>query len=521
MNVATPPKAGRREWIGLAVLMLPTLLIVMDLTVLHLAVPHLSADLQPTSAQLLWIIDIYGFLVAGSLITMGNLGDRIGRRRLLLIGAAAFGGASLLAAFSTTAAMLIASRALLGVAGATLMPSTLALIRNMFLDPAERTVAIGVWISGFSAGSAIGPLVGGLLLEHFWWGSVFLLGVPVMALLLILGPLLLPEYRDPDAGQLDLVSAALSLAAALAVIFGLKQIAQDGVSWLPSLIIAAGLAFGVVFVRRQRKLADPLLDLRLFQSPAFSASLATYTLSVFVAFGSFLFIAQYLQLVVGLSPLHAGLWSVPGAVTSIVGSNIAPLLVRRFRPAHVMAAGLALAAVSFALLTQVGLDSLALVVIANFLMSLGFGLTFTISTDVVVGTAPAERAGAASAITETGAEFGGALGIAVLGSLGMAIYRSQVAYAIPSTVSAEAAAAARDTLGGAVALAGQLPDALGATLLHVARSAFTQALQMTAVTGLVVMVGLTILVVLALGQASMGSESAPQPDLEPQPQQAS
>jgi DHA2 family multidrug resistance protein-like MFS transporter len=518
MNIATPPKAGRREWIGLAVLMLPTLLIVMDLTVLHLAVPHLSADLQPSNTQLLWIVDIYGFLIAGSLITMGTLGDRIGRRRLLLIGAAAFGLASLLAAFSTSAEMLIASRALLGVAGATLMPSTLALIRNMFLDPAQRTVAIGVWISGFSAGSAIGPLIGGMLLEYFWWGSVFLLGVPVMLLLLALGPALLPEYRDPQAGRLDLISAALSLVAVLLMIYGLKQIAQDGLAGLSALMILAGLALGVAFVRRQRMLADPLIDLRLFLAPAFSASLATYTLGVFVAFGAFLFIAQYLQLVLGLSPLQAGLWSVPGAVASIVGSNVAPVLVRRVRPAFVVAGGLALAAISFGLLTQVGVSSLAIVVVGWVVMSLGFGFTFTVSTDLVVGSAPPERAGAASAITETGAELGGALGIAVLGSLGMAVYRGQVAAALPSGAPPEAA---RETLGGVVALAGQLPDPLSAALLDVARAAFAQGLQLIAVIGAVVMTGLTILTVVMLRDVGVGAEPESQLDVEPlaQPQQ--
>src|SRR5262245_46161951 len=510
MNAMTPPRAGRREWIGLAVLMLPTLLIVMDLTVLHLAVPHLSADLKPSTAQLLWIVDIYGFMIAGSLITMGTLGDRIGRRLLLLIGAAGFGLASVLAAFSTSATMLIASRALLGIAGATLMPSTLALIRTMFLDPAQRSVAIGIWISGFSAGSAIGPLIGGALLEYFWWGSAFLLGVAVL-LLVVLVPLLLPEARDPNAGRLDLTSAGLSLAAVLLVIYGVKQIAQGGLGILPALAILAGLALGVVFVRRQSALPDPLLDLRLFRVPAFSVSLITYTLGIFVSFGAFLFIAQYLQLVVGLSPWQAGLWSAPGAVASIVGSNVAPVLARRLRPASVVAAGLALAALGFGLITQADTTSLLMVVVGWVIISLGFGLAFTISTDLVVGSAPAERAGAASALSETGAELGGALGIAVLGSLGMAIYRSQLAAALPPGVLPQAAEAVRDTLGSGGARAGRLRTGRGAALLAVARAAFTQALQLNAVIAAMVMAGLAIMTAVMLREVRLGGETERQP----------
>ena len=370
-------------------------------------------------------VDIYGFLIAGSLITMGTLGDRIGWRRLLLIGAVFFGIASVLAVFSPTAELLIFSRALLGIAGATLMPSTLALIRNMFLDDNQRSMAIGIWISGFSAGSAIGPLVGGVLLEYFWWGSVFLLGVPIMLLLLVLGPLLLPEYRDPKAGRLDIAAVLLSLAAVLLVIYGVKQVAQQGPGLVALLTTALGVVLGVVFVRRQQTLADPLVDLNLFRIPTFSAAMVMYTLGVFVSFGAFLFIAQYLQLVLGLSPVQAGLWSVPGALASILGSNIAPLIARRVRPAYVMAGGLALAAAGFAMITLINTASLALVVIGWTIISIGFGATFTISTDLVISSAPVERAGAASALTETGAELGGALGIAVLGTLGMSIYRAR------------------------------------------------------------------------------------------------
>ena len=473
MSVDVATRAGRREWIGLTVLALPCLVYAMDLTVLNLAVPSLSAELHPSSTQLLWIVDVYGFTLAGSLITMGTLGDRIGRRRLLLIGAAVFGLMSTVAAYATSPTMLIAARALLGLAGATIAPSTLSLIRTMFEDPRQRSVAIGVWIASFSAGGTAGPLLGGILLEQFWWGSVFLLALPVMGLLLIVGRRLLPEFRDPAGGRIDLYSAAMSLVAVLAVVYGLKQIAQHGLGPAAVTSTLAGLAVGIAFVRRQRRLADPLLDLQLFRAPAFSSALVAYTLGILVVFGFDLFIGQYLQLVLGLSPLRAALWLVPSALGFVVGSLVGPRLVRHLRPALVMAIGMSFGAIGFGPLTLVGGQSgLALVVIGSTVFTLGLGPVFTLATDVVVGAAPPERAGAASAISETGAELGGALGIAILGSIGTAVYRSQVPDTLP--------AAARDTLGGAVQGVASMPERVGAPLLDAAREAFTHGLQVTA-----------------------------------------
>jgi DHA2 family multidrug resistance protein-like MFS transporter len=455
---------------------------------------------------------------------MGTLGDRIGRRRLLLLGASAFGLISLLAAFSTSPGMLIVSRALLGVAGATLAPSTLSLIFSMFQDPKQRATAVAVWISAFSAGSAIGPVLGGVLLESFWWGSVFLLAVPVMVLLLVLGPLVLPEYRDPDAGRLDLVSVLLSLVAVLAVIFGFKQIAQDGVGWPAVSTIIGGVAVGVVFVRRQLRLDDPMIDLRLFRNTMFTASLAINLISIFVAVGYFLFVAQYLQLVLGLSPLQAGLWSVPSAVGFIVGSQVAPRVVRRFRPAVVIGSGLALAAVGLAVLTRVGGSAdLAVLVTASGIISLGLAPVLTLTTDLIVGSAPPERAGAASGISETGAELGGALGLSILGSIGVAVYRGELTEGLPAAVPADVAAVARDTLGAAVAVADQLPEGLRMVVLDVARDAFVAGVQLTAAISAIVAIAVAVLAVLTLRThhpSATEPSTLAEPPADPEPQTA-
>jgi DHA2 family multidrug resistance protein-like MFS transporter len=485
-SAAAPAKAGRREWIGLGVIALPCLLYSMDLTVLFLAIPSLTRDLAPSATQLLWISDVYGFMVAGSLITMGTLGDRIGRRKLLLVGAALFGVASVLAAFSRTAEMLIATRALLGIAGATVAPSTLSLIRNMFHDERERTFAIGIWITAYSVGGLVGPVVGGVMLERFWWGSVFLLALPVMALLLIAGPKLLPEYRDPNAGRLDLFSAAQSLVAVLAVIYGLKRLAADGVGVLPVATIVAGIFVGILFVRRQQRLADPLIDLGLFRIRELSASLITYLLTVFVFFGVGLYIAQYFQLVLGLSPLRAGLWSLPSAVCFIVGSLLSSRIIQRFRPANVMAVCLLITAAGFAMMTQVEVSTSPIyIVAATIVYSIAGAPVVTLTTDIVVGSAPPERAGAASAISETSAEFGGALSVALLGSIGTAVYRTGMRDVPTAGVSPDAMEAARSTLGGALETAQQLPPAVGEVMTQAARASFVDGLVLAATASLV------------------------------------
>lgn len=492
-------RAGKREWIGMAVLALPTLLVSIDVFVLLLALPHLSSDLGADSTQQLWIMDIYGFMLSGFMITMGTLGDRIGRRKLLMYGAAAFGIASILAAFSTSLEMLIAARALLGVAGATLAPSTLALISNMFTDPRQRALAISVWLVCFMSGAALGPLIGGALLEQFHWGSVFLVGVPAMILLLILGPILLPEYRNDKAGRLDMISVALSLAAILPIVYGLKELAKHGWEQASVASVLIGAVMSFFFVRRQRTLADPLLDLRLFSNRAFSAAASGQMFGTMLLGAIMLFITQYLQLVEGLSPLQAGLWMLPAVAASTVSFLVTPLLARRIRPAYLIGAGLVISIIGLLAVTRVDTDAgLSVLVIAYVLINFGAGPLITLSTDLIVGSAPPEKAGAAASVGETSAEFGFAFGLAALGSLGTAVYRNRIEADIPPDTAAVAVEGIRDTLAGAVTAASTLPDQLGSMLLNSAREAFTSSMHAVALVSAALMIIVAIATVLLL-----------------------
>lgn len=491
MTERAPAKAGRREWIGLGVIAIPCILYSMDLTVLNLALPAMAADLAPDAIELLWIVDIYGFLLAGFLITMGTLGDRIGRRRLLLIGATAFAASSLVAAFASTAEMMIAARALQGVAAATLAPSTLSLIRNMFLDNRQRTFAIGIWIACFSTGTALGPVVGGLLLSQFWWGSVFLINVPLMLSLLVVGPLFLPEYRDAHAGRIDLLSAALSLIAVLLVVYGIKDAAEHGFGVVAAVTIAAGVALGVVFLRRQRHLAEPFLDVALFRRVAFAVPLAINLLKILVFVGVFFLVAQYLQLVEGFDALTAGLWFAPTGLVMIGASLAAPTLIRLVPPAPAIA--VAFAVVSLALILIATAEGSFVQFYAGILLlPAGTVPIATLTTDLVISSVPPERAGTASGISETSFELGGSLGIAIFGSLSAAIYRTAM-IDTPIDATPPLVEAARGTLPAAVEIAGDLAPAAGDALLASARAAFVEGLVATCWIGVAIAVFIAVL----------------------------
>ena len=477
----------RRQWAALSVLLLAVLIISIDNTVLGFAVPELSESLSPTSTQLLWIVDAYAFVLAGLLVTMGNLGDRIGRRRLLLIGATGFGAASTLAAFATTPEMLIAARALLGVAGATLMPSTLSLIRNIFADANRRRIAIGIWAAGFAVGAAVGPVVGGWLLEHYWWGSVFLMALPVMAVLVVAGRLLLPESRNDDPGPFDWVSSPLSLAAIVPVVYAVKVTAEHGPTLQLLAIGAFGVAMGVVFVRRQRRVPEPMLDVSLFSHRPFAVAIATNLVSNFGLIGGLFFIAQYLQLVTGLGPLDAGLQLLPAMGASLVASiGVVQLLRLGIAPSRLLAASLAIMSLGYLATITLSTGSGGLqVVLAMGLVAFGVGAAGSLGTNLVIATVPPRRAGSASAISETAFELGAALGIALLGSTINAVYRRSID--LPDALGAADAAAASDTLASATSVAANLPAELAGTVREASGAAFVDGVHAAGLLGAVLL----------------------------------
>ncbi|MFB7342436.1 MFS transporter [Streptomyces hydrogenans] len=478
------------RWLALAVLVLAVLLVAVDATVLGLATPFLSEDLKPTGTQLLWIGDVYSFVIAGLLVSMGSLGDRIGRKKLLLVGATAFGAVSVLNAYASSPEMMIAARALLGVAGATLMPSTLALIRNLFHDPRERSLAIGIWGAMASAGAAVGPVVGGFLLEHFWWGSVFLINLPVMAVLVVVGVKLIPESKNPNPGPWDLPSVALSLVGMIGVVYAVKELASHGLTLdvaVAGLVGAGGLTW---FVRRQLTLPAPLLDMRLFRNRGFSGAVLADLLTILGLAGLVFFLSQFFQLVQGRSPLEAGLAELPAAIGSVTAGLLAGRFARRFSVRSVVAGGLAAIGLALAVLTVIGRSTGYPVLGASLLVvGVGAGLAFTVTADVILSSVPKDQAGSASAVSETAYELGAALGIAVLGSIVTGVYRG---FVTPAGIPSDVAAAAHDSLGGAVEASSALDPARAGQLVSAAQDAFVDGLRIAAGAGAAVLLATAV-----------------------------
>lgn len=477
--------------------MLPTLLVSVDNTVLSFALPAISRDLAPTAAQQLWIIDAYPLVLAGLLVAMGSAGDRYGRRRMLLVGSIGFTVLSVAAAFAPTAEALIAARAALGFFGAMLMPSTLSLLRTVFSDREQRRLAIAIWASGFAAGAALGPIVGGILLEHFHWGSVFLLAVPVLVPMLILVPLLIPESRDPSPGRIDLVSTLLSLAAMGPVVYGIKSLATEGVDAAGVGMIAVGVAAGAWFVHRQLRSESPMLDVRLFSQGSFGGAVLINLFSVIALVGFLFFVSQHLQLIAGLTPVAAGMALLPGLVAMIVAGLLVVPIARRIRPRVLVPVALSLSAAGYAIVAvNASADSVAPVVIAFVLLGIGIGAAETVSNELILSSAPPAKAGAASAVSETAYELGAVLGTAALGSILAAHYRAAIE--LPAALTTGQAESARETLAGAVTIAEDLPASVGAELVASAARAFDGGVVVTSAIGVALMLAAAVIAAIAL-----------------------
>ncbi|BDX29956.1 MFS transporter [Mycobacterium antarcticum] len=510
-TASTTTATPRRAWIALAVLMLPVLLVAVDNTVLAFALPSIAQDFRPPATTQLWIVDVYSLVLAALLVTMGSLGDRIGRRRLLMIGAGGFAVVSAAAAFAPSAGYLVGARALLGVFGAMLMPSTLSLIRNIFTDASARRLAIALWASCFTAGSALGPIVGGALLQHFHWGAVFLVAVPILLPLLVLAPRLVPESQDPNPGPVDLVSVMLTLTTMLPVVWAVKAAAHDGLSWWVAGAVVLGIGSGVLFVRRQRRSATPMLDVSLFSNAPFTSSILANFLSIVGLIGFIFFISQHLQLVLGLSPLEAGLVTLPGAALSMIaGIGVVPL-AKRIAPDSLMIIGLVLVAAGFVAILLFRHDLTVVAVIISFIiLEIGVGMSQTISNDTIVASVPPAKSGAASAVSETAYELGAVVGTATLGTIFTAYYRAAVE--LPGGLTPMQTADARESIAGAASVAQTLPPALGNRLLDSARVAFDAGIAPTAtIAAVLVLIAAAVVAVSCRGVNGCAARQASAP----------
>lgn len=473
------------RWWGVAVLALSVVILAIDMTVLNFALPAISRDLDPSGTQLLWIVDIYAFAIATLLITMGTLGDRIGRRKLLMWGIGGFGAASLLAAYSVSPLMLIIARALQGVAGATLMPSTLSLIKAMFPDKNELPRAIAVWISCYSLGAIIGPVLGGWLLEHFHWGSVFIINVPVAVAVIAGGLLVLPESKSSSPGKFDVAGAVLSMAALFGVVGALKAATAGLAWWIPALLATAAILAAGALVSHLNNSPHPLVDVRLLRDRAYAMAVVINAMSSFLLVGAMFYLTQYLQVVLGISPVHAGLLLMPGMVASMAATMITGEMVGKFSARPLLLIAIALAGAGLAMhvveasgiwpAVSSGTGAQVWFGASFILLGVGAGMIDPVTNTIILGSAPPEQSGAASALSETGYELGGAFGAAILGAVLVGTYSRELS-AVDLPLDPSQSTELSDNVNSAHVLAESLPDDLAAAVIDVADKAFTSGM---------------------------------------------
>jgi EmrB/QacA subfamily drug resistance transporter len=464
----------RRRWLTLAVLSLSLVIIGLDNTILNVAIPTLVRELNATASELQWIVDSYILVFAGLLLTMGALGDRFGRKLALTSGLVIFGVASVFAAFADSATTLIIARSFMGVGGALIMPATLSIITNIFTGE-ERGRAIAAWAAVAGLGIVIGPALGGWLLENFWWGSVFLINVFIAAAAIALGFFLVPESKDPKATPLDPVGAVLSIAGLVALVYAIIE--APGRGWTDGVVLAAfGLAAVLLgaFLWWEYRTEHPMLQLGFFKNPRFSAASGAITLVFFAMFGTVFLLTQYLQFVLGFTPLEAGLRVMPIA-TMIIAAPLSARIVEKIGTKVVVASGLTVVAIAMAWLATIDIDSgYGHVAITLVLLGLGMGSAMAPATESIMGSLPLAKAGVGSAMNDTTRQIGGALGVAILGSILASVYGNEMGPALVG-LPPEAAGFAGDSIGGAIGVASQVGER-GASLIAAANQAFVDGM---------------------------------------------